>query len=59
MTQGARAFIQAVNDFLFLEDAPEQADILFVPGSRWPGNALRVITVGGYNDANVYFDRGV
>lgn len=41
MTQGARAFIQAVNDFLFLEDAPEQADILFVPGSRWPGNALR------------------
>lgn len=41
MTQGARAFIQAVNDFLFLEDAPEQADILFVPGSRWSGNALR------------------
>ena len=41
MTQGARAFIQAVNDFLFIDDAPEQADILFVPGSRWPGNALR------------------
>ena len=41
MTQGARAFIQAVNDFLFIDDAPERADILFVPGSRWPGNALR------------------
>lgn len=41
MIQGARAFIEAVNGFLFVNDPPEPADILFVPGSRQPENALR------------------
>ena len=41
MTQGAQAFIEAVNAFVFVDDPPQPADILFVPGSRKPENALR------------------
>lgn len=41
MTQGAQAFIEAVNAFVFVVDPPQPADILFVPGSRKPENALR------------------
>lgn len=41
MTQGAWAFIRAVNEFIFIDDAPERADILFVPGSRRLEHARR------------------
>ncbi len=41
ITPGAERFIRAVTDFIFVEDAPEQADVIFVPGSRKIENALR------------------
>lgn len=40
MTAGVQALIQAVNDFIFVQHAPQKADILFVPGSNQPENAL-------------------
>ena len=41
LTLGADRFIQAVNEFIFVEDEPEQADVIFVPGSRKIENAIR------------------
>ncbi|MGN1369709.1 MAG: YdcF family protein [Aristaeellaceae bacterium] len=41
LTAGAERFIRAVTDFIFVEDAPEKADVIFVPGSRKVENALR------------------
>ncbi len=41
LTAGAERFIRAVTDFIFVEDAPERADVIFVPGSRKIENALR------------------
>ncbi len=37
----AGAFIRAVTSFVFVEDAPEAADVILVPGSRHPGHTLR------------------
>ena len=36
---GAGSFIDAVTDFLFVEDKPETADIILIPGSNDPVNA--------------------
>ena len=41
LTIGAAGYIRAVGDFVFVEDAPEQADIIFVPGASRPEHALR------------------
>ena len=41
LTMGAERFIRAVTDFIFVEDAPEKADVIFVPGSRKIENCLR------------------
>lgn len=41
LTLGAARFVQAVTDFIFVEDAPEKADVIFVPGSRKIENAIR------------------
>ena len=41
LTLGAAGYIRAVGDFVFVEDAPEQADIIFVPGASRPEHALR------------------
>ena len=41
LTSGAAGYIRAVGDFVFVEDAPEQADIIFVPGASRPEHALR------------------
>ena len=41
LSLGAARFIQAVNDFIFVEDQPEKADVIFVPGSRKIENAIR------------------
>ncbi len=38
---GAERFIRAVTDFIFVEDAPEKADVILVPGSRKIENCLR------------------
>lgn len=38
---GAEGYIRAVGDFVFVEDAPERADIIFVPGASRPEHALR------------------
>ena len=31
-----RNFIREVTSFIFIEDKPEKADIIFVPGGSWP-----------------------
>ena len=41
LTLGAEGYIRAVGDFIFVEDAPEKADIIFVPGASRPEHALR------------------
>ncbi len=41
LTAGAERFIRAVTEFIFVEDAPEPADVIFVPGSRKIENAIR------------------
>lgn len=41
LTAGAERFIRAVTDFIFVEDVPEKADVIFVPGSRKIENAIR------------------
>lgn len=41
LTSGAERFIRAVTDFIFVEDQPEKADVIFIPGSRKVEHALR------------------
>ena len=41
LTPGAAGYIRAVGDFVFVEDAPEKADIIFVPGASRPEHAIR------------------
>ena len=36
MTQYNHDFIKDVTDFIFLSDAPERADIIFIPGGSYP-----------------------
>ena len=38
---GPFPFIRAVTDFVFVSDAPEKADVILIPGSRHPANAIR------------------
>ena len=40
LTMGAQAYIRAVTDFVFAQDAPEQADVILVPGSRKTEHAI-------------------
>lgn len=37
----ADRFIQAVNDFIFVEDAPQKCDVIFVPGSLLVDHVLK------------------
>ena len=41
LTAGAERFIRAVTDFIFVEDQPEQADVILIPGSRKVEHAIR------------------
>lgn len=34
-------FIKDITDFIFLEDKPEEADVILVPGNTWPQPARR------------------
>lgn len=38
---GADRFIRAVTDFIFVEDVPEKADVILIPGSRKIEHAIR------------------
>ena len=40
LTAGAERFIRAVTDFIFVQDSPEKADVIFVPGSRKVAHAV-------------------
>lgn len=50
MDFGERNFIKEITSFIFVEDKPEKADIIFVPGSSWPEPAERAaeLWLGGY-----------
>lgn len=50
LTMGAERYIRAVTDFVFVEDAPEKADVIFIPGSRKTEHAIRAAELyrGGY-----------
>ena len=41
LSLGAARYIGAVTDFVFVEDEPGQADVIFVPGASRPEHALR------------------
>ena len=41
LNAGTERFIRAVTEFIFVEDAPEKADVIFVPGSRKILHAIR------------------
>lgn len=41
MESEGRNFIREITSFIFVEDKPEKADIIFVPGSQWPEPAER------------------
>ena len=41
LSLGAARFIEAVTEFIFVEDQPEKADVIFVPGSLKIENAIR------------------
>lgn len=41
LTPGAERYIRAVTDFIFVEDQPEKADVIFIPGSRKTEHAIR------------------
>ncbi len=61
------AFYDSLTDFIFVEDDPEKADIIFVPGGRWgeiagraaqlyrEGYAPRVLVSGKYSIGHGYF----
>lgn len=40
LTAGAERYIRAVTDFIFAEDQPEPADVIFIPGSRKTEHAI-------------------
>ena len=41
LNAGTERFIRAVTDFIFVEDQPEKADVIFIPGSRKVEHAIR------------------
>lgn len=40
MHEGAQQFVQAVSDFIFVQEEPCKADVIFVPGNASPEHAL-------------------
>lgn len=41
LTMGAEGFVRAVTEFVFVEDQPQKADVIFLPGSRKVEHAIR------------------
>ena len=62
-----RNFIRDITSFIFIEDEPEKADIIFVPGGSWPeptekaaklwidGYAPYILPSGKYSMTKGYF----
>jgi uncharacterized SAM-binding protein YcdF (DUF218 family) len=62
-----RNFIKEITSFIFIEDKPEKADIIFVPGGSWPeptekaaklwldGYAPYILPSGKYSMSKGYF----
>lgn len=62
-----RNFIREITSFIFVEDKPEKADIIFVPGGSWPepteraaklwleGYAPYILPSGKYSMSKGYF----
>ena len=50
MELDGKSFIKEITSFIFLEDKPEKADIIFVPGGSWPEPSERAakLWIGGY-----------
>lgn len=38
---GTARFVQAVSDFIFVEDEPQRSDVIFIPGASKPEHALK------------------
>jgi uncharacterized SAM-binding protein YcdF (DUF218 family) len=67
MALGGINFIKEITSFIFVEDKPEKADIIFVPGSSWPepaekaaklwldGYAPYILPSGKYSMSKGYF----
>ncbi len=41
LTPGAERFVRAVTEFVFVEDVPQRADVILIPGSRTVEHALK------------------
>ena len=41
LPMGTERFIRAVTDFIFVEDPPEKADVILIPGSRKVAHVIR------------------
>jgi uncharacterized SAM-binding protein YcdF (DUF218 family) len=67
MELAGRNFIREITSFIFVEDKPEKADIIFVPGGSWPepveraaklwveGYAPFILPSGKYSMSKGYF----
>ena len=67
MEVGGMKFIREITSFIFVEDKPEKADIIFVPGGSWPeptekaaklwldGYAPYILPSGKYSMSRGYF----
>lgn len=62
-----REFIREITSFIFIEDKPEKADVIFIPGGSWPepsekaaglwldGYAPYILPSGKYSMSKGYF----
>ena len=46
-------FLRDITEFIFLEDLPEKADLIIVPGNTWPQPARRAAAL--YHEGNDVF----
>ena len=43
--KGMGEFYDAISDFIFVEDTPQKADVIFVPGGNYPDAAVHAATL--------------
>ena len=53
-----REFVKEIGDFIFLENDPERADIIFVPGNGYPQMAEKAAALYGENYASFVLPSG-
>ena len=51
-------FLKQIEDFIFIEDKPEKADVIFVPGNGYPQMAERRHSCTGVEWRRRYFQAG-